>query len=134
MKEESNVLSPFSAICCSRFCLNVITAMSEEAPLHASWAAPPLAAMQRSSSDKILAAVTEDMLSKLMPLQPPAGVRPELANNWIWSTDCFVSLAPLCELSKGFCDFATDDDGKCSSDPTKLCSVVWVPALNKLKL
>ena len=61
MKEESNVLSPFSATCCSRFCLNVITAMSEEATLHASLAAPPFAAIHRSSSDKILAAVTEDI-------------------------------------------------------------------------
>ena len=38
----------------------VITAMSEDAPLHANLAAPPLAAIQRSSSDKILAAVTDE--------------------------------------------------------------------------
>ena len=126
MKEESNVLSPFSAICCSRFCLNVITAMSEDAPLHASLAAPPLAAMQRSNSDKILAAVTEDIL-KFMLLQPPTGVRKERC---VCHTDCLILLAPLCEPTEGLGDFATDDDCKSSSNLTQLCSVERIPALN----
>ena len=58
MNEESIILFP----CCSRFCLNVITALSEDALLADNFPAPPLAAMHRSSSDRMLAAVIEDMI------------------------------------------------------------------------
>ena len=58
MKEESNTLSP----CSNKCCLNVITAMSELESLDESLPAPPFAAMQRSSSDNMLAAVMDDMI------------------------------------------------------------------------
>ena len=60
MKVASMILFP----CCSRFCLNVITAMSELASLDESLPAPPLAAMQRSSSERMLAAVMDDIVFK----------------------------------------------------------------------
>ena len=95
MKEESNALSP----CCSRLCLNVITALSEEAPLHANLAAPPLAAMQKSSSDKMLAAVIDEDIFDLefVLTKPVTCLSPESEDCWIGSVD---GLIPDGDLSQ----------------------------------
>ena len=107
MKEESNALSP----CCSRLCLNVITAMSEEAPLHANLAAPPLAAMQRSSSDKMLAAVTDEDISDLEFVfsKPVTCLSPESDDYWIGSADGLVPDGDLSQPSPSTKNSLPDD-------------------------
>ena len=93
MKEESNILSP----CSKRFCLRVRTAKSELALLLDSFAVPPFAAMHKSSSDNMLAAVIEDMFdSELAALKPVPCLTPEPAGNWVGNSD---SLIPLSQSS-----------------------------------
>jgi len=85
--------------------------MSEEAPLHANLAAPPLAAMQRSSSDKILAAVTEEDISDLefVFLKPMTCLTPESADCWIRSVGSFVLLGDLSKLNPSTKNSLPDD-------------------------
>ena len=92
MNVESNILSP----CSKRFCLRVKSAKSELALLLDSFAVPPFAAMHKSSSDNMLAAVIEDMLnSELVSLQPVPSLTPEPAGNWVGNSNGSVALRLL---------------------------------------
>ncbi len=57
--------------------------MSELASLDESLPAPPFAAMHRSSSERMLAAVSEDMSSELVALKPVPSLTPEPAGYWV---------------------------------------------------
>ena len=94
MNVESNILSP----CSKFFCLRVKTAKSELALLLDSFAVPPFAAMHKSSSDNMLAAVIEDMLNlELVSLQPVPSLTPEPAGNWVRNSNGSV---PFCNSSQ----------------------------------
>ena len=98
MNVESNILSP----CSKRFCLRVKTAKSELALLLDSFAVPPFAAMHKSSSDNMLAAVIEDMLkSEPVSLQPVPSLTPESADCWVRNSNSLVVLGLFSKLIVG---------------------------------
>ena len=107
MNVESNILSP----CSKRFCLRVKTAKSELALLLDSFAVPPFAAMHKSSSDNMLAAVIEDMLNlELVSLQPVSSLTPESADCWVRNSNSLVVLGPPGKLIVSF-DHPLPQDG-----------------------
>ncbi len=76
--------------------------MSEDALLALSRPAPPFAAMQRSSSDNMLAAVMDDdIFSEFMILQPVPCLAPESADCWVRNSDSLVALGPPGQLTEG---------------------------------